>query len=312
MTMIEKITPKKEARGSEYRIPVTFNEDTDVLGEHHSLPETELSLVRFRNLRSYLDQMDRMTDPMLGYTTRWALGGVSIKDTMSNLREGKAPSEDIEKAYRLRRKELEVDMACLKESQVIRSARRKRVRSWAGGTVNVQRYLASVNNNAPAPVFDRMSKRHQTPIIKMGINYCLSCGNGPEDFARIIASATAIVELLTVKGYGVQVDACGMTHVDHKGNAQQGVIIPLKRADEPVNVGKFLSLSHAGFMRNYWFRARQTYFGRLDSEGFSIDTSEDVVQYLGYNLMIGKTWSQGSQAQTIIGEVQKMLDRSAH
>lgn len=310
---ITKMRPRKWCVGSIYNMPVTFNENTDVFGEHHSLPETELGIVRFRSLRTYLDQMDRMTDAFKGYNNPWALGTVSLEDTMSNLREGRAPNDDIEKAYRLRRKELDLAMGALTESKMIRSARRKRVRSWSGGAINVQRYLASVNNNAPAPVFDRMSKRHQTPIIKMGINFCMTAGNEAEDFARLIASASAIVDLLTVKGYGVQVDACGITSTDGAKNTDfQGVIIPIKRDDEPMNIGKFLSLSHPGLMRNYWFRTRATYFGRLSGEGCSKDTPEDVVNHLGYNIMIGKTWARDTQCQTIIGDVQSMLDRSAH
>ena len=310
-TTVKKLDPLDVCEGSYGSIPIKHDKDRDVHAEEHRLDSgTVLKLAKFPSLTDFVNQTDRMTNGNLAKTSPWAMGSrhMTLSKTRSNLLQGCAPNDKVVDAYKERRKQLDAVLSQVKESRMIRSARRKRVKGWAGGNVNVQRYLNSVQNHSPAPCFDLMTKRHQTPIIKLGINHVLSCGNSQEDFGRLVASATAVAELLTVKGYGVQVDAVGITHSSPGGKEQQALIYPIKRADEPVNPGKFLSLSHTGLTRNYWFRARASFFGRLHGEGNCRDTPEDVVKYLGYDMLIGKTWAHDYQCETILSDVVNILD----
>jgi hypothetical protein len=115
-----------------------------------------------------------------------------------------------------------------------------------------------VNANHEYPARDIRVGR-QAPIVRLGVNFTLSCGNSEQAFARAIGAAAGVADCLTVAGYSVEIVgmfACtGMSSKKQFDDKPCVYTFPVKCSDETLDVARVCSLALTGLSR-FWGAAR--------------------------------------------------------
>ena len=240
--------------------------------------------------------------------------------------KGIAPNDKAREVYEEMRDALAAQFVST-GMQKCRSRRRRRVHAWAGGSVNVPKYLESRESGVPAPVFRTMSKRADRPVVRIGLNTSMSCSMSPDQFAKIGAITACMCEKFEELGYGVEVVSlsCGLWEkgvkrrvgLDGKKLGKREAwsdcwavpIVPIKRADEPLDAERVLSMGQPGTLRDLAFRARYLCLGI--TSGCSVpDLPEDVVEACGCDVVIERKWTRGNPEETadrIVGKMKQII-----
>ena len=211
-----------------------------------------------------------------------------------------------------------------------RSARRKRKPSWAGGNVNIAKYIETEQTGKIQPCFSGLSKRADRPVVSIGVRVSLSGGNGGAAFGNIAAAAAVLCDKLETLGYGVEIHGLCMSEY----RAHRHLVKPdgepcgakwrdrgcwaattwmLKTADEPLDVQRIMSQGMSGVQRGYNFPALSLIHGGLTAGGNSMDSPNEIVNALGYDIVIEKSWSRSNKeanAARICGIVKDLLSPS--
>ena len=267
-----------------------------------------VKLLEFSSLQAWLDQAESAVsiDPSgtSSMEREWVYGEFDQETTERSLRTGSSPSSGVREVFKTELNNVRAILSRIGQTERMKSAKRARKPAWAGGRLNVSRYNLSKATNRPIPAFQRMTRRHDVPVKKIAINTSMSAGMQPEDFAKIVAIAAAIVETLTKAGYGIQLDICWCTTTKRSGHKTWNVTrCPIKRADEPVDVEKILSLACPGFLRDYSFRLRESF---LNPRVFGVMQPWEEIndELLGYDLILNNTWKRERVLQ---GGLKKFL-----
>ena len=258
----------------------------------------------------------------------WVYDGSTRERTLEVWDKGIAPSQEIRREYEQLRDKVQAQFVSV-DMRKCRAAKRKRVRSWAGGVANSERYRDAMLSGIPAPVFDTLSKRADRPVIRIGLNTSMSCNSSGEQFARIAAITACMCEQFESLGYGVEVVgiSCGLWHGGKKQrvaldgkklSAKEGwadcwcpPIVPLKKADDPMDAERILSMGQAATLRDLGFRSRYLCLGVPGSCGVP-DMPEDVVEACDCDIVIERKWGRDDPEQTanrIAGKIQEILDK---
>tara|TARA_R100001594_G_scaffold145365_1_gene195464 strand:+ start:1280 stop:2284 length:1005 start_codon:yes stop_codon:yes gene_type:complete len=288
--------------------------------------------VEFRDLdhmRTHLDAAlpyEEWDKHEVGGCHEWVYDGTSREETIECWDKGIAPSDKAREVYEEMRDELAAQFVS-SGMQKCRSRRRRRVHAWAGGSVNIPKYLESREAGVPAPVFRTMSKRADRPVVRIGLNTSMSCNMSQEKFARIGAITACMCEKFEELGYGVEVVSisCGLWESGPKRRvgldgrkltareAWQDCwavpIVPIKRADEPLDAERVLSMGQPGTLRDLGFRARYLCLGVTGSCSVP-DLPEDVVEACGCDVVIERKWSRDDPEKTadrIVGKMKEMI-----
>ena len=291
---------------------------------------TLLHSVRYRSL----DHLLGVTNEVLPMTNRsieeyigeaddeWAYGDLGRKKSYKAMSEGRSPSEKTRVIYQQVRDSVQARILGGDISRC-RSARRKRSKAWAGGTINVPAYLAT-RDMGPRPVFRHMSRRADRPVVRIGINVSMSCGNDATSWYRQSACAAAMAEAFENLGYGVEIVgvSCGL-----KVEGRSRSIAPngdkcksyrdfwysiswdLKSADDPLDIERIMSVGQPALLRDVMFRAGVATCGKTPGAR-CLDTPEDVCDAIGVDIMIEKTWGRSGteeNAERIVGKIKELL-----
>ena len=257
----------------------------------------------------------------------WVHDGSTRKRTLEVWDKGIAPSQEIRREYEQLRDKVQAQFVSV-DMRKCRAAKRKRVRSWAGGTVDIPRFLDSQRTGVPAPVFRGMSKRADRPVIRIGLNPSMSSGSIGVEFARIAAITACMCEQFESLGYGVEVVgiSCGLWREGKKQRvALDGKrlsakeawkdcwctpIVSLKRADDPMDAERILSMGQAATLRDLGFRSRYLCLG-VNGSCAVPDMPDDVVEACDCDVVIERKWGRDDPGQTanrIAGKIQEILD----
>jgi hypothetical protein len=263
----------------------------------------------------------------------WVYGSLGKDETYKALREGRSPSENTRKIYEDLREEVQCRIIQGGFSKA-RSARRKRVKSWAGGSLNVNRYLESRNSGRITPCFNTMRKRADRQVVRIGINTLMSCGNRQKAWFNLSANAATMCEALEQLGYGVEiVGVSSCRYKMHSGKSRKfspggekckayreftyATMWVLKSYDDPLDIERIMSIGCPGLSRDVTFRVDAMCHGVMylvggsqDGSSQCIETRKDVTKELGLDIMMEKTWSESGDernATRIVGKIKELL-----
>ena len=271
-----------------------------------------LRVARYDSMRQYVRQIDEALPPdSRAVQTRlrangedWTWGNELDKEkTEEGLRRGLAPSDEAREEYRRQKSKMKRVMADAKNSVVMKSNRRKRIHQWAGGSINMNRYIVAKRTGKPIPVFRSITRRCDTPTIRLAFNIALSSTNGIAGFVQTVAMAGALADCLTAEGFGVTVDAIDSCR--KYGDGWTCIAMPVKTLDQPVNPERLMSCAYPGLLRDVGFRAGDLLFNEYN--GICDDMPDEIRRRLGYDCVLGKTWSEDEQRQRLIGQVQAVI-----
>jgi hypothetical protein len=281
------------------------------------LPKTgedkhRLRVARYESMRQYVRQIDEALPPdsqpvkmnIEGHGEEWTWGDDLDKaKTEEGLRRGLAPSDAAREEYRRQKSKMKSVMAEAKDTVIMRSNRRRRIHKYAGGSINMNRYIVARRTGKPIPVFRSITRRCDTPTIRLAFNVALSHGNGIEGFLQTVAMAGALADCLTAEGFGVTVDAIDSCKKYHNG--WSCIAIPVKTLEQPVNPERLMSCAYPGLLRDVGFRAGDLLFDEFN--GQCVDMPDEIRRRLGYDCVLGKTWSEDEQRQRLLGQVQAVI-----
>jgi hypothetical protein len=253
--------------------------------------------------------------------------GSNFKDTKEILGKGIAPNQKCLDIFEELKDVVNAKLGLAVPVERCRSARRKRRPAWAGGSINMARYNEMQTTGKVIPCFTGLTRRADRPIVRIGLNTSMSCGNQPEDFGRISAVAGVLCEKLESLGYGVEiyaVDSCrpygmsnrkydAMGHRKTKGWGEYWMNTKwlIKNGDEPLDCQRIMSHGMSGLLRCWGFSACYLMHGACDPSSMScLDTPREVIESCGLDIMVEKSWSRTNSeanADRIVGMVEELV-----
>jgi len=283
------------------------------------------------DFRDFAEYRKITTSMFPDYTRReqdWTYGDQSKEDTNDQWDRGIAPGEWARDLYNETRDLIKAGFIQADLSRC-RTNKRKRVKAWAGGSVNVPRYLESRMSGKPAPVFRQLSKRASRPVIRLGLNTMASCGCDRRDFIRVSAMVASMTEKLEAMGYGVEIVACyALYDPCYRGKtdlAPDGEVLPfkydsrwiscsfpIKRASERLDVERVMSVGQVGTFRDLGFRSMWVQHGchNYGSTQCLSVPDEVVMEGMKLDCMIETSWSRdggAGMAERVAGKIKQIV-----
>lgn len=305
--------------------------DEDVIAEQYTMPEGfNVSFCTWDSVDDMMEQCSRMCNGKVNHTKwagkkgfTWDSGSYTHhKDTLS---KGVAPTEEILNIYQELRDVVDAKFVSV-PMEKMRSRKRKRNMTWAGGSVNMARYNEMMNTGRIAPCFNGLSKRADRPVIKIGLNCAMSWSNSDISFARISSMCAVICDKMEEMGYGVEVYGVfsGLTYntcLNHangmkkkNGTWDEYWMVDkwlIKSGDEPLDVQRVLSHGMSGLLRLWGFMTEFFCHGASNPSSTSAnDCPPEVVKEAGLDILIEKSWSRSSNeenADRIVGLIEELI-----
>lgn len=261
---------------------------------------------------------------------RWTYGQTR-KEARDQWDRGLAPGDWARTLYRDTVDALRAEMIAAGVERCTTNKRR-RVKQWAGGNLSVPRYLESRATGKPTPVFRRLSRNAQRPIVRLGLNSSTSSDNKRETFIKTTAMIGSMVEQFERLGFGVEVvglscqftgDApptyyspCGLLLPFEAGRRRwMATSFLIKKASERLDPERMMSIGQSGTLRDYGFRTQWAQHGiNVYGRGQPLDVPREIVtEGLGLDCMVETTWSRGGaegQARRLVGKIQQLADQA--
>lgn len=177
-----------------------------------------------------------------------------------------------------------------------RSIKRRRVFAVEGAELDIDRVMCGDPDH-----WQQVMKGRQSNIVKINIDYCLSCGNSSEEFCKIAALGILAANMIEQAGYSVEITGTAISRDLTSEFYEAGISLVLKEAKEPLDIQRISTVGIVGTFRLYTFIAWCTMFdGKVDSGlGQALEMTEECKDKIGIEHTVGKRW---------IGEEQKFLD----
>jgi hypothetical protein len=201
-----------------------------------------------------------------------------------------------------------------------RSHRRRRRFREEGAELDIDRVLSGDPRH-----WAQMSKGKRSNVIRLGVNFSLTCGHDERQFHKLAALITVSVDLLQACGFAVEVmglcTAHGITNGAGKKATdpdkqefiksdkwEQGFTVPLKTSDEPLDVSKVACIGIPGLYRGYGFTTWCfTLDGKpKDSLGRGDTTSEGLKELLDIKHLLEVKWIDGKE-QAFLTKILKSV-----
>lgn len=180
-------------------------------------------------------------------------------------------SNKIIKLYQKLRSEMEMDARISKFVGKGLSCKRKRVVRDDGDDLSMARLMGGSEQYWETTV--RESKRAN---VRIGMNMAIAHGHKDTDFARLGATLGLISDVLTKMGYAIEVVAYAFIRCDQHDDSWKhfGVSIPIKMANEPLDVHRLMSAGVPGLFRDYIFGLMEETYKFHDSKGTQCETTD--------------------------------------
>ena len=285
----------------------------------------------YRSLDHLVDVTNRALPaskvPSFGREKKWRYGNWSRKATYTALAEGRSADPNAQDVFQRMRDAVKARMIDGKIAKC-RTAIRQRSKSWGGGSLNVGRYMASLATGIPAPVYDVRTRRAERPIIRIGINVSMSCGNELENFTQLAANAAAMAEAFESMGYGVQIVGMSVNLVRGCHSVLRkytpagekckpydewwsGLTWDLKSADDPLDTDRILSIGMPGLLRDVIFRAKPVALAHGVMNAACKDCPTEVAEACDVDVLLERSWSRTNRdeqnADRIVGKINELL-----
>jgi hypothetical protein len=153
------------------------------------------------------------------------------------------------------------------------------------------------------------TKGRKSNTLRLGINCALSCGNDENEFAKMCALTVVLSDLITKCGYSVEILMMVTVHNISDKIDEGGYVIPVKRADQPLDLNAIYSMGILGLFRSVGFKAlRQFIEGRTnDGLGSNFPTTQAIKDRLELNHLIEKKWTDDSTQKQLLDNLFKEL-----
>lgn len=261
---------------------------------------------------------------------RWTYGQTR-KEARDQWDRGLAPGDWARTLYRDTVDALRAEMIAAGVERCTTNKRR-RVKQWAGGNLSVPRYLESRATGKPTPVFRRLSRNAQRPIVRLGLNSSTSSDNKRETFIKTTAMIGSMVEqferwdsasrssayLASSQGTHLprttrRAGCC--SHSRRGARRWMATSFLIKKASERLDPERMMSIGQSGTLRDYGFRTQWAQHGiNVYGRGQPLDVPREIVtEGLGLDCMVETTWSRGGaegQARRLVGKIQQLADQA--
>ena len=309
----------------------------DIFAEYKELHNGyRITTAKFESCGQFTEQVDRMLKGKTGYSRfggtekSWVFGDdQNITSTRQHVKDGTPCSTGIVKEYEALKLEVEKFMTCDAQMSKCVSARRKRKKSWGGGNLNINRVLESRATGKPMPCFNQSSRRADRPVIKIGMRISMTSGGNAYDFAKVSAMCAVISERFEMMGYGTEIwGMCVSEYSREFDRLPNGDKLKkkhtgrwacnmwkLKGADERLDAMRCMSQGMSGIMRCFNSNMLLLVHGGASiSCGMSPDLPQEIVEHLGLDVSVEKSWARGGkqdQALRISGKIKEVLQPTA-
>ena len=184
---------------------------------------------------------------------------------------GKTSDKTI-RLYQKLRAEMEMDARISKFVGKGLSCKRKRVVRDDGDDLSMARLMGGSDQYWQTTI--RKSKRAN---VRIGMNMAISHGHKEKDFARLGATLALISDVLTKMGFALEV-VC-YNFVACSGDSENdwkyfGMSIPIKMANEPLDIHRLMSAGLPGLFRDFCFGLMDKKYGFKYGKGCQSETTD--------------------------------------
>lgn len=196
-------------------------------------------------------------------------------------------TDETRRYFDMFRPEIEADM---QTSGLEMSRRRRHVWADAGDEIDADR----LNTDHERP-WRNVKIGQQSPIIRIGWNLIMSCGNEGAEFAKLGARVCAVSDLLTTYGFGVEIVGLFAEQYDRKTGSFL-YRVPLKRADEPLDIERVGSAAQPATYRDIMMRVLERDMPGLAWNGpCSVPWTPENKRAAGVDYVAAQNWSSEGQ-----------------
>jgi hypothetical protein len=196
-----------------------------------------------------------------------------------------------------------------------RSIKRRRVFAESGDDLDIDRILCGDPEH-----WSRMTKGRSNNVVRLWVNFSVSCGNGEDNMYKLAATIAVASDLLTKAGFAVEVLACEIAKdaIQGQKGGFNGVIFPLKRAEDPLEINKIACIGIPGLFRAYAFTATSNIYskGPASGLGMNVEVNKSVKEFYDFKHLITLNWTEGEQAlklgQLLEDVSTEFMDVDAH
>lgn len=218
----------------------------------------------------------------------------TLAATLEHLRDGRAP-KSVWKAMEKNAQKLTASMEVSESLGIDR--RRKLQWSDTGDEICTDRMLSGHDRPWRTVRIGRTR-----PIVRLGINLAISCGNGEADFADITGKLCAACDYLNVRGYGMEIVGL-LSCTSRRHGTPWCYRVTLKSAEDPLDISKIGSCGTPGMLRALGFRV----FERdMPSEAWNgpctTDWNDSQLEIADVDYVISKYWNLEKGMQNILAQ----------
>lgn len=261
-------------------------------------------IAKFESINDVLDIAKKTHIEPSTYDWTWSKNREcnSLEKTYKLLEQGRGLSSVRNIAKRYREEFQNCNM-----SQILgatKSIKRKRVFNDYDGDVEIDKYL-----NGDIDFYETIKRNGSQQIVRLGINYSLSCGNNINDFSRMVALASIFAEILESLGYGVEIYACGIEQKrrEQKTKKWRNIMFPLKQANEPLDFDRIYSIGLSGLLRDVHFKVTEHL--HQTHGGICYEPPQDVLDSSGIDVLLSKSWTEnGKQVERIVESIKSIQE----
>lgn len=227
----------------------------------------------------------------------WMFGTLDRQTTEEMLLKG-IGLKDMRVQARKYREELEQSELREIRSQV-KSVKRVRRNNDSDGDLNMDAVLGGSEE-----YWTRIERNGSQKVVRIAINCSISCGNGSEDFAKLVSLSAVFCEILEDLGYGVEIYCCFIAQPMNRKADWENMQFPIKNANEVLDVERIYSLGLQGLLRDVFFRVERVETG--SHGGRCVTPPNDVLEFSNIDVIVEKTWTEGKQAERVIQAINSL------
>lgn len=282
-----------------------------------------LAVARFNSLDDAIDTINDLPSKfkrVKDVNDEWTYGEIPKQPTRKSyadelLKNGDCLDEVADYVEKYKEK-LDIELSDL--NTTFKSCVRRRRFSDDGAELNIDRALSG------EPEFWETHKRDgKKRFITLAVQICMSHQNKKESFAKNMALAYSVCEILENLGYGVNIDILSSAHnmasrswmkkrYKLKSNttytdAESGFIARVKDSADRTDLRSLASASIPSVLREYSFVIFRSLFS--GTYGNCMETTQEYLDFCEVDLLIAKQWNkEAEQLEQIVQSIRGLIE----
>lgn len=155
----------------------------------------------------------------------------------------------------------------------------------------------------------KKGKRSLNNTVRFFVNYHMTCGNDEKKFIELASVICALVQIVSISGYAVEVKAGAVGHETVEGIPEAGMIFPIKNPDEPLDIQRISSIGLQGLLRGYSFDIYSQCFKGEPSWGLGRNSgiSKELRAFLQTDFVIENAWLNEKEQSIYIDKIFRQI-----